>query len=102
MHSLKLLRGGHTRWACSARCLHTYIYAVSRVRGVYRPSEVPGNALAAFRKGYADFSDVNLGGGEGMPRSKDEWEPIMRFWSQKLGRRQTQGLYEVMSGSAPQ
>lgn len=40
MHSLKLLRGGHTRWACSARCLHTYIYAVSRVRGVYRPSEV--------------------------------------------------------------
>ena len=69
---------------------------------VYRPSEVPGNALAAFRKGYADFSDVNLGGGEGMPRSKDEWEPIMRFWSQKLGRRQMQGLYEVMSGSAPQ
>lgn len=39
--------------------------------------------------------------GEGMPRSKEEFEPIMRFWSEQLGRRQMDGLYEVMSGMVP-
>lgn len=34
-----------------------------------------------------------------MPRSREEWEPIMRFWSEKLSRRQVGGLYEVMSGA---
>jgi hypothetical protein len=37
--------------------------------------------------------------GMGMPVSKQEWDPIMRFWSQHLARRQVEGLYEVMSGS---
>ena len=36
-----------------------------------------------------------------MPRSRDEWAPIMEFWSQRLGRRAPQDsgdLYEVLSG----
>jgi len=42
--------------------------------------------LTAFRKAYTEVTEVS-GDGEGMPRSKAEWEPIMRFWSVKLGRR---------------
>lgn len=66
----------------------------------HRPSDLPPNALAAFKKAYANFSEVNMGRGEGMPRSRDEWEPIMRFWSERLARRQMEGLYEVMTGTA--
>jgi pimeloyl-ACP methyl ester carboxylesterase len=67
------------------------------------PSEsaLPPNALAAFRKGYNAVTDVNIGPGEGMPRSKNEWEPIMRFWSERLQRGEMEGLYEVMGGAAP-
>ncbi len=41
---------------------------------------------------------VNIGKGEGMPSSREEMKPLMRFWSEHLGRRQVEGLYEVMSG----
>lgn len=41
---------------------------------------------------------MGAAGRAGMPASKEEWEPIMRFWSEKLRRRQAEGLYEVMSG----
>jgi hypothetical protein len=55
--------------------------------------------MAAFRKGFQAVSEVKLGASRGgMPASKDEWEPIMRFWSEKLSRRKMDGLYEVMSG----
>ncbi|GJE93167.1 hypothetical protein PsYK624_093260 [Phanerochaete sordida] len=64
-------------------------------------SALPPNALSSFKKGFSAVKDVNMGRGEGMPRSKDEWEPIMRFWSERLSRRQMEGLYEVMSGAAP-
>lgn len=37
--------------------------------------------------------------GPGMPAAKEEWEPIMKFWSENLARRQVDGLYEVMTGS---
>lgn len=50
---------------------------------------------AAFRKGFGSFREVQMGG-EGMPRSKKEWEHIMRFWSERLNRRQISGLYQVM------
>ncbi|PCH37400.1 hypothetical protein WOLCODRAFT_84130 [Wolfiporia cocos MD-104 SS10] len=59
---------------------------------------LPSGVLTAFKKGYGHFKEAKMNGGDGMPRSKDEWEPIMRFWSEKLGRRQMEGLYEVMSG----
>lgn len=60
---------------------------------------LPPNALGAFRKGFSTIRDVSIGRGEGMPRSRDEWEPIMRFWSERLSRRPVDGLYEVVSAS---
>ncbi|KZT22268.1 hypothetical protein NEOLEDRAFT_1138164 [Neolentinus lepideus HHB14362 ss-1] len=41
-------------------------------------------------------------GGEAMPRNREEWESIMRFWSERLSRRQfgdgETGVYEVLGG----
>ncbi len=62
---------------------------------------LPSGALSAFKKGYSNVTDLQMGRGEGMPRSRTEWEPIMRFWSERLGKRQMDGLYEVMSGITP-
>lgn len=64
-------------------------------------SVLPPNAMAAFKKAFRTVQDFSMGRGEGMPRSKDQWEPIMRFWSEKLSRRPMEGLYEVMSGMTP-
>ncbi|PBK69732.1 hypothetical protein ARMSODRAFT_143707 [Armillaria solidipes] len=62
---------------------------------------LPRDAMVALRRAYQTVGDVKLDGRRsGMPSSKDEWEPIMRFWSEKLSRRQIDGLYEVMSGIA--
>ncbi|KZP30753.1 hypothetical protein FIBSPDRAFT_850204, partial [Athelia psychrophila] len=71
----------------------------------HRPSSpesaLTANNLAAFKKGFMDVSEVKFGG-DGMPRAKDEWEPIMRFWSERLGRRTfgegERGVYEVITG----
>jgi hypothetical protein len=62
-------------------------------------SALPSGALADFRRAYETVVEVKMVG-EGMPRSKDEWEPIMGFWAKNLGRRQTGGLYEVLGGTA--
>ncbi|KAL6309450.1 hypothetical protein BKA93DRAFT_925344 [Sparassis latifolia] len=62
---------------------------------------LPAGALAAFKKGFSHVNEVKVSAGDGMPRSRGEWEPIMRFWSEQLGKRQMQGLYEVMTGTAP-
>jgi hypothetical protein len=59
------------------------------------------SAITAFKKAFESVVEVKIGGAEGMPRSKDEWEPVMRFWSERLGRRQVDGLYEVLGGMAP-
>jgi len=56
-----------------------------------------GDALPTFRKGFSRVVDVKMSG-VGMPRSKDEWYPIMELWSGQLGRRQLDGLYDVMTG----
>ena len=50
---------------------------------------------AAFRKGFGSLREAQVGG-EGMPRSKTEWEHIMRFWSERLDRRQMSGVYQVV------
>ena len=67
----------------------------------YRPppaeSALPPDAMTALAKGFIKLEEVKMKG-EGMPRSKEEFEPIMRFWSEYLGRRPMEGLYEVMSG----
>jgi len=52
----------------------------------------------------ATFVDTKAG--EYMPRSRDEWAPIMQFWSQRLTRRSPQadgveGLYEILSSGLP-
>ncbi|KIY49799.1 hypothetical protein FISHEDRAFT_65189 [Fistulina hepatica ATCC 64428] len=80
--------------------------ATTPVLVVHRPPQqettFPGDSLVAFRKGYRDVREVVIGQGStrtGMPASKDEWEPIMRFWSEHLGRRMGDGLYEVMAGT---
>ncbi|PIL26395.1 hypothetical protein GSI_12152 [Ganoderma sinense ZZ0214-1] len=62
-------------------------------------SALPSDAMTALRKGFIKVEEVKMKG-EGMPRSKEEFEPIMRFWSEYLGRRPMEGLYEVMSGIA--
>ncbi|EIN14486.1 alpha/beta-hydrolase [Punctularia strigosozonata HHB-11173 SS5] len=53
---------------------------------------------AAFKKGFATLTEVVKRGQEGMPRSREEWEPIMRFWSERLSKRPGEGLFEVMTG----
>ncbi|KAF5310847.1 hypothetical protein D9619_008005 [Psilocybe cf. subviscida] len=67
------------------------------------PSEtaLPPDAMGAYKKGFVSVKEVKLGArGPGMPASKEEWHPIMEFWSQNLSRRQVEGLYEVMTGTA--
>ncbi|KAH9474827.1 putative hydrolase [Psilocybe cubensis] len=61
---------------------------------------LPSDAIPAFKKGYQNVTESKLGPKPaGMPASRQEWEPIMRFWSQHLSKRQISGLYEVLSGS---
>jgi len=58
------------------------------------PALQPG-ALKDFSKAYQTVTESKMGSRGGMPASKEEWEPIMRFWSAKLGTRHPEGLYEV-------
>ncbi|KAF7329754.1 Abhydrolase-2 domain-containing protein [Mycena kentingensis (nom. inval.)] len=59
----------------------------------------PGSAeLPGFKKGFSRVTEHKMAKDGGMPASKAEWEPIMRFWSENLGRRQVEGVYEVLSG----
>jgi len=60
---------------------------------------LPG-ALTAFNKAFSSVTESKMDAKKsmGMPASKEEWEPIMRFWSRRLPRRQAEGLYEVLSG----
>ena len=62
-------------------------------------SELPSGAMAAVRRGFEVVREAKVAGGEGMPGSREEWESVMRFWSENLHRRRVEGLYEVMSGS---
>lgn len=55
-------------------------------------------SIVAYKKAFDVVVEVKRDGEDGMPRSKNEWEPIMRFWSEKLGRRTGEGLYEVITG----
>ena len=71
----------------------------------HRPPDMalPPGAFTAFNKAFGSVTESKMESkGMGMPASKQEWDPIMRFWSQHLGRRQVEGLYEVMSGSGNQ
>jgi len=52
--------------------------------------------LTAFKRGYVNIQEVKGEDGEGIPRSKAEWEPIMKFWSTYLSKSDALGLYEVI------
>ncbi|KAI9460683.1 Alpha/Beta hydrolase protein [Boletus coccyginus] len=67
---------------------------------IFSRGSVAKNVSTAFSKGFTDIRQVVKQGEESMPRSRDEWEPIMQFWSEVLGRRMGDGLYEVMTGTA--
>ena len=62
---------------------------------VHRPESadtaLSNAAVAAFRKGFTGrLLEERLGGPpskEGMPSSRGEWQPVMRFWSESLSRR---------------
>ncbi|KAG6861819.1 hypothetical protein C0995_011701 [Termitomyces sp. Mi166 len=61
---------------------------------------LPADAIADLKKGYASVTE-KTSKEPGMPSSRAGWRPIMEFWSTHLGRRQVDGLYEVMSGATP-
>ncbi|TFK19244.1 hypothetical protein FA15DRAFT_760156, partial [Coprinopsis marcescibilis] len=72
---------------------------------VHRPQPsddaLPPSTLGSYKKGFQTVTEVKLGANKsGMPSSREEMEPIMRFWSERLGKRRMDGLYEVMSGTA--
>jgi len=64
-------------------------------------AQLPSTALSSLKKGYEAVREVKVRGSEGMPRSKEDWHEIMRFWSEVLERRQVGGLYQVLSGGPP-
>jgi len=70
------------------------------VLSAHRTTSGP-SAISIFQKAFSSVSESKLTNSrnQGMPSSKEEWEAIMRFWSEKLSRRQ-EGLYEVMSQEA--
>jgi len=77
----------------------TPLLAVSRPP----PSELTltPNDVLALKRGFQIIREVKYERQSGgMPESQAEWEPIMRFWSERLGRRvgEEAGLYEVMDG----
>ncbi|KAG6812239.1 hypothetical protein H0H92_003779 [Tricholoma furcatifolium] len=61
---------------------------------------LPSGAISDFKKAYSDVTEKTTKE-PGMPSSKAGWQPIMEFWSNNLGQKQMEGLYEVMSGMAP-
>ncbi|KAF9233902.1 hypothetical protein BU15DRAFT_90177 [Melanogaster broomeanus] len=71
---------------------------------IFHRASLEKGVFTSFSKGFTRVQEVVKPGSHGeenMPRSKDEWEPVMRFWSEVLGRRMGDGLYEVMTGTGP-
>ena len=63
-------------------------------------SALPPTALSVLKRTFGVTESRMSSAREGMPIGREEWEPIMRFWSQRLSRRREDGLYEVMTGAA--
>jgi predicted esterase len=61
-----------------------------------KDTEIKDDDVKALGKGFATVNDIEISGEGGMPKSRDEWFPIMKFWSDVLGRREMNGAYEVI------
>jgi len=59
-------------------------------------AQVRTSGVGAFSKGYVAVRDIKIAGSGGMPRSRDEWYPIMQFWSEMMGRRELSGAHEII------
>lgn len=59
----------------------------------------PGDGTT-MRRVFGSVKEVQLGAGESMPASREEWAPLMGFWSERLEKRPADGLYEVLSGTS--
>ncbi|KAF8556589.1 hypothetical protein OG21DRAFT_596365 [Imleria badia] len=69
---------------------------------LFSRGSVANDVSTSFSKGFTRIRHVvksDVQGEETMPR-RDEWQPVMQFWSEMLGRRMGDGLYEVMTGTA--
>ncbi len=73
------------------------VFRRTREEGSMADSEV-----GTLKRGFEDLREIKVGSGQGMPRAKDEWEPVMRFWSERLQRRMISAgsgpVYEVVGG----
>ncbi|KAF8556587.1 hypothetical protein OG21DRAFT_1408810 [Imleria badia] len=70
---------------------------------LFSRGSVAKDVSTSFSKGFTRVRHVVKSGVQGeetMPRREDEWQPVMQFWSEMLGRRMGDGLYEVMTGTA--
>lgn len=70
---------------------------------LFSRASVRKDASIAFSKGFTRIKQVVRPGSQGeesMPGSRDEWEPVMEFWSEVLGRRMGDGLHKVMTSTA--
>lgn len=86
--------------ASSARCPTPVLY-------VHRSGD--SKSVTTLRRGYSEVRETKLGGlggggEESMPKSRDEWQRIMQFWSERLHRRVLGAdgggsLYEVLTGT---
>lgn len=86
----------------SAKCPTPVLY-FHRPQPFSPPSKDVNNLSKAFSfVKELQHTPVGAEGGEAMPRNRDEWEGVMRFWSERLSRRQfgegEAGVYEVLSG----
>jgi len=67
---------------------------------IFSRGSIAKDVSTEFSKGFTNIRQIVKQGEESMPRSRDEWEPVMQFWSEVLGRRMGDELYEVMTGTA--
>ncbi|EJD48981.1 hypothetical protein AURDEDRAFT_143856 [Auricularia subglabra TFB-10046 SS5] len=58
------------------------------------PKKAADDAVKAWRRGFERVVSETRQG-EGMPRNRDEWTPIMAFWSDVLATRAPEGTYSV-------
>jgi predicted esterase len=93
--------GGVTTGAGPLLSYPTVSSCTTPILVIHRPGSNDGSLksadLGAIRKGFTGrvIEEKLSSKKEGMPAGKDEWEPLMRFWSETLSRRAPEGTVEV-------